>query len=95
MERCPNCRARTEDRPECRRCGMGLALLQSVEQAAERALSEALAELAHGRPAAAARAAERALALKRTPAAEQLAHFVRMRRDAAARDLLQDLTAQS
>lgn len=95
MERCPNCRARTDGQPECRRCGMGLALLQSVEQAAEQALSEALAELAQGRPGAAARAAERALALKRTPAGEQVAHFARLRRDAAARDLLRDLTAQS
>ncbi|NBC13806.1 MAG: hypothetical protein GVY09_10770 [Gammaproteobacteria bacterium] len=94
MERCPNCRARIDGRPECRRCGMEVALLQSVEQAAERALSEALAELAQGRPAAAARAAERALALRRTPAAEQVAQFLRQRRDAAARDLLRDLTAQ-
>lgn len=95
MERCPNCRARTDGSPECRRCGMELKLLQAAEQAAEQALSEALSELARGRAAAAARAAERALFLKRTPTGEQVARFVRLRRDAAARDLLQDLTARS
>jgi len=76
MERCPNCRARGDGGPACRRCGMDLALLQAVERAAERELRQAVARLAAGEPEAAARAARRALSLQRHPLAERVAGFV-------------------
>ncbi len=81
MDRCPNCRARTDAAPSCRRCGMDLALLQRVEQAADAALHQAVSRFAAGDMNSAGSAARRALALRRTPLAEQLAGF------AARRDL--------
>jgi hypothetical protein len=58
---------------------MDLALLQTVERAAERALRQAVAHLAAGERDAAATAAQRALALHRTPVAERLAGFIATR----------------
>jgi len=76
MDRCPNCRARTDAEPTCRRCGMELALLQRVEQAADAALQEAIGRLVAGERAAAQSAIRQALVLRRTPLAEGLAGFV-------------------
>jgi hypothetical protein len=76
MDRCPNCRARTDAEPSCRRCGMDLSLLQRVERAADAALLEAVVLLADCDPAAARDAAGRALALRRTDLAERIAGFL-------------------
>ncbi len=94
MERCPNCRARTDGSATCRRCGMDLVPLQSVEQAAEQALRDALMELARGRQGAAARAVRRALLLRRTPLAEQVARFIGRQQEATLQDLLQCLRVE-
>jgi hypothetical protein len=72
MERCPNCRARTDGTDTCRRCGMALGLLAATERAAEHWLRRGIGHLAAGAPQAAARALERSLALRRDPLAEQL-----------------------
>lgn len=72
MERCPNCRARTDGADTCRRCGMALGLLAATERAAEHWLRRGIGHLAAGAPEAAARALERSLALRRDPLAEQL-----------------------
>ena len=81
MERCPNCRARIEGAPDsCRRCGMDLALLHAVEQAAEQQLQAALADLAAGDEHKAALSIQRALHLKRTPLAARIARYIAIRR---------------
>jgi hypothetical protein len=81
MERCPNCRARIECTPDsCRRCGMDLALLQAVEQAAEQQLRAALADLARGDQDKAALTIKRALLLRRTPLAMRVARYIAIRR---------------
>jgi len=77
MQRCPNCNARRDSGSPCRRCGMDLDLLIRVEQAAERLIGQALAQLAAADPQAAARSLTQALALHRTADAEQLLGFVR------------------
>lgn len=74
MERCPNCRARGED-TTCRRCGMDLANLTAVEQAAERLTALGVAHLATGDPAAARDDLTQALDLRHTPFAELLLGF--------------------
>jgi hypothetical protein len=76
MERCPNCRARFDGGLTCRRCGMDLALLRRVERAAEAELSRAVAALGAGDAPAAGAAAARSLALRRSPLAARLVHFV-------------------
>jgi hypothetical protein len=55
MERCPNCHARWEGNPTCRRCGMDLSALIAVEQAAERLITGAVACLAATEPHATGR----------------------------------------
>lgn len=77
MDRCPNCAARTDGSPACRRCGMDLADLLRVEQAAENLLTQAVAHLATGDAGAARTALMQSLALRRTPCAERLLGFVR------------------
>jgi hypothetical protein len=72
MERCPNCRARTDGTDTCRRCGMALGLLQATERAAEHWLRLGIAHLAAGAPQAATRALNRSLALRHDPLAEEL-----------------------
>lgn len=76
MERCPNCRARTEGADTCRRCGMALGLLTATERAAEHWLRRGIAHLAAGAPEAAIQALSRSLALRRDPLAEQLLGLV-------------------
>lgn len=75
MDRCPNCRARCEGRDSCRRCGMELAGLAAIEEAAERLTLLAVADLAAARPAAARERLRRALALRHEPLAELLLGF--------------------
>ena len=77
MERCPNCRARTERAATCRRCGMELTLLQATEQAAAALYQSACRALSSGDPAAAAAALERANALLADPLSAHLTRFVR------------------
>lgn len=72
MERCPNCRARTDGSATCRRCGMHLGLLEATEQAAEHWLRRGIEHLAAGAPKAAAQALARSLALRQDPLVEQL-----------------------
>ncbi|MCG5538316.1 MULTISPECIES: hypothetical protein [unclassified Halorhodospira] len=80
MNRCPNCRARTEEHTEhCRRCGMELALLRRTERAAEQWLQEAVRRLAAGEPSAAEQALQRARTLQPDPLAVQLIGFLRSR----------------
>ncbi len=75
MERCPNCRARGQDTATCRRCGMDLAKLIAVEQAAERLTALGVVQLAAGDPVAASGDLTRALGLYRTPFARLLLGF--------------------
>jgi len=77
MERCPNCRARLDDGATCRRCGMDLAKLIEVEQAAEHFTALSVAHLAVGSPMAARGDLIRALDLHHTPFAELLLDFTR------------------
>lgn len=60
MERCPNCRARWEGGETCRRCGMDLAPLLAVEQAAEDLVAQAAAQLLCGDTGAAVRTLDHA-----------------------------------
>lgn len=76
MERCPNCAARYNGAPACRRCGMDLSILIRTEQAAERLLAEAARHLTADRREAARRDLTASLALKRTPLAEHLLAFI-------------------
>lgn len=75
MERCPNCRARREAGETCRRCGMDLAPLLAVEQAAASLIVQAVAELAAGQPAGAVESLSRARALSADPLIAHLAAF--------------------
>ncbi len=85
MDRCPNCAARWDGQAACRRCGMELAGLSEVEQAAESRVAQAIAQLAAANPEAASRSLTQALALRRTPLAEHLLGFVqRIARDRTA-----------
>ncbi len=77
MDRCPNCRARTNGADTCRRCGMALGLLIAVEQAAERLTAQAVAHIAAAELAAARRELNKAIGLRREPFAERLLGFAR------------------
>lgn len=77
MERCPNCRARSDGADTCRRCGMALGLLLVTERAAERWLRRGIAHLASSEPDAAAEALRRSVALRRDPLAEHLLGLLR------------------
>lgn len=72
MERCPNCRARVDGAPECRRCGMDLRLLHAIERAAQTCLRRALLHLAQGDHPAARTALHNARRLHQTPLTEAL-----------------------
>ena len=75
MERCPNCAARWDGGVICRRCGMELAGLIRVEQAAESLIARAIAHLESADPEAASADLIQALALRRTPLAQHLLCF--------------------
>ncbi len=75
MERCPNCAARWDGGVICRRCGMELAGLIGVEQAAESLIVRAIAHLEAANPEAASADLIQALALRRTSFAERLLGF--------------------
>ncbi len=75
MERCPNCRARYQDNTECRRCGIDLSLLLTVERVADRLLRDALARLAAGDPRKAAATLTHAMTLRRDPFLDLLVGF--------------------
>jgi len=77
MERCPNCRARWDESVICRRCGIELAKLIEVKQAAERLTRLGVAHLTVGDAAAARDDLSRALGLRREPFAEMLLGFTR------------------
>lgn len=78
MERCPNCRARYDGDPACRRCGMALGPLLQIEQGAQRRLAQAIRLLGTD-----SRAAVDALTasgrLQNSPLADHLIGFVRWR----------------
>ncbi|MFP4183114.1 MAG: hypothetical protein ACLFRW_00900 [Halorhodospira sp.] len=77
MERCPNCRARTEaTAAHCRRCGMELSLLHATERAATALLEQAAAALASGSPQQARQYLERARALREDRLTEALLGFL-------------------
>lgn len=83
MERCPNCGARLDANPACRRCGMDLSGLLRVEQAAESLVLQGIERLASD-PASAAEHFSRSLALRRTALARQLLGFARWAEDRPA-----------
>jgi hypothetical protein len=85
MERCPNCRARWDGGETCRRCGMDLAPLLVVEQAADRLLARAVAQLAGGDSPGAVRSLARAEALSAEPLVRHLKGFVRQLAPARSR----------
>lgn len=72
MERCPNCRARLRDEPQCRRCGMDLEPLWAAEAGAAAWLRQALALLTGGRDEEAGQALRQSLRLCHDPLAAQL-----------------------
>jgi len=72
MERCPNCRARDPGGEHCRRCGMELAQLWALEQAAEALLQRAIGHLAAGEWRQARQELERAQGLARRPLQDAL-----------------------
>ena len=75
MERCPNCRARGDGTATCRRCGMDLATLIRIDEAAERLLAQGVAHLAAGDPVAAQGKLTRVPGLRAEPLAELLLGF--------------------
>ncbi|MCU0834110.1 MAG: hypothetical protein MUC77_06685 [Chromatiaceae bacterium] len=77
MERCPNCGARCDGSASCRRCGLELAPLLAVEQAAEQLMRDALARLAERDATAALSALGRARTLRREPFGGLLLGFAR------------------
>lgn len=77
MDRCPNCRARWDGGETCRRCGMDLAPLLVVEQAAEGLLARAAAQLARGDFHGALRTLSRAEDLNAEPLTRHLRAFAR------------------
>ena len=77
MERCPNCRARLDGTQTCRRCGMDLAALMEVDEAAEHLMQLGASHLAAGNAAAARAALTRSLALRREPLVQTLLGFAR------------------
>lgn len=78
MERCPNCRARYDADPNCRRCGMALGPLLQIEQAAQRRLALAIQLLGTDSPAA-LDALTTSRRLQTSPLADHLVGFVRWR----------------
>lgn len=85
MERCPNCRARWDGGPACRRCGMTLELLIAVEEAADALVARGLGHLAAADADSARRDLTRALALHRDEITELLHRFTAWS-DARAQD---------
>ncbi len=77
MERCPTCQARLRQEPVCPRCRTDLAWPMEIEAQAAAALRRAVALLAGGDDAQAARALEICLRLKRDPLALRLLGFLR------------------
>jgi len=77
MERCPNCQARLREEPVCPRCRSELAMPIEIEAQAVAAIRRAVAQLAVGDDAQAARALEASLRLKRDPLALRLLGFLR------------------
>lgn len=77
MERCPNCGARCDGSQPCRRCGLELAPLLAVEEAAERLIGGALVRLAQGDAAGALSALDRSRNLRRDPLSDILLGFAR------------------
>lgn len=72
MERCPNCRARWDGAEHCRRCGMALAPLIAIEQAAHRLVAGGVARLAAGDAQGAAGMLRRARTLRHEPLIDYL-----------------------
>ena len=72
MERCPNCRARHDTGDTCRRCGMDLSLLLTLERAADRLLTDAVRQLVRGTLPDAVRTLEQACRLYPDPFATHL-----------------------
>lgn len=72
MDRCPNCRARSDEGDTCRRCGMDLAPLIAVEQAAEALIARAIGQLAQGQSDAAVCTLTKAEALRADPLVSHL-----------------------
>ena len=75
MDRCPNCRARRDEGDTCRRCGMDLAPLLDVEQAAEALIALAIGQLARGQADAAVCTLAKAEALRADPLVSHLRAF--------------------
>jgi hypothetical protein len=78
MDRCPNCRARWDGGETCRRCGMDLAPLLVVEQAAEGLLARAVIQLARGDAPGAIRTLAQAEGLSDEPMIRHLKGFIRV-----------------
>lgn len=76
MERCPNCRARCDGSPQCRRCGMELGLLMHIERAAEAQLALAAQRLGAGEIPAAVEALKQSRRLAHSTLADQLLGFI-------------------
>ena len=87
MERCPNCRARIQEDPICRRCGMDLALLLAVEAAVAERLRAAISRLAAGDAPAASATLRQSLALCQDPLAASLLGLLAAEPQAKARAL--------
>lgn len=76
MDRCPNCRARYQGEPQCRRCGMDLSALLWIEAQAEAWERFAVDRLRAGDLKGAQVAATESLARQHRPLALMLREFV-------------------
>lgn len=83
MQRCPNCRARSDGNEVCRRCGMDHSLLLAAERAADGCLGRAVTALAGNDPATAEQALHRALSLHADPLAKALLGMIQAHRESS------------
>ncbi len=67
MERCPNCSARYRTGETCRRCGMELQQLLSIETAVHQLTRQAFSQLANGKVSDAAETLSKTLKLRHDP----------------------------
>ncbi|MBK1704551.1 hypothetical protein CKO40_08370 [Halochromatium glycolicum] len=81
MERCPNCRARSDGSESCRRCGMDHSRLLAAERAADACLRRAVAALAVNDTATAEQALHCALSLQHDPLAKALLGLIQAHRE--------------
>jgi len=86
MARCPVCRARLGETPQCRRCGCDLTMAEACRQRAETCLRQALQLLGRGESAKACSLADEAISLDSGAVISKVAGFIRWWCDRNFRD---------